>query len=573
MNTFKRIVYCPFTFVLVAYVFLFSFINPFSNLVINDEWAHTRQVEAFLNHSWKVQSNTDASLILLAFAGYFVSLVFGYSLIKMKVLIFTSSVVFLFFTYKSLKLKLNNYWVITITLLTLVFNPLILHLSGVFMTDIPFLALVSASVFFFLKYIEESKPIYSYIGSFISGLSLLVRQLGTFVFLGWFVYKIIFGLKNIRYIKKAFAGVWKDVFIFALFFTIYFLYPRHGDSTVEHLFKKLFDWDNIDLKLLFLINSLFYLSYFLSPLILVVKLNISRNKWLVMTILSLIPAYYVYRNNVFPTGNILYMEGLYAKSSQFFYQSIINNSITRAIFSLFIGLMFLKLVAIIIQNAKRIIMDKPLLYLAITSIILYLELALPNDQYDRYVLPLTYFLVLMFSFLIQETDSEKFSIILLTVLIFFVNYFLVLDFTTNNKLRWQAAKKITQATGLKAKIYVNGAYTRYISSQKIKDYSGNLYVSTQAQYNCASETIFTKINSENLIENLSSKYSKQIEYVIGKPDKINLKIPTSLGIPRAKEYHKNIYFEQEYPSIFYNLFGYNVKVQGWCDKRLLETKK
>jgi len=293
-----------------------------------------------------------------------------------------------------------------------------------------------------------------------------------------------------------------------------------------------------------------------------------------MLLLSIIPAYYIYKNNVFPTGNILFLEGLYSKSSQFFGSSLINNSLFKLVLSLIIGWVFIKAVMILSSEIKQNIKEKSIAFLLIASAIYYLSLALPNDQYDRYTLPLFYILLLIFSInYSRETKSTNhFSLIakcLPVLLIFFVNYFLVYDFYSNNNLRWAAAKSIAGATGLKSKIFVNGAYSRYISAHKIKDYSGELYISTQGQYDCAAETIYSKYSENNKTENTIIKYSRLIENKIGKPDVVYLKIPTSMGIPRAKDYQREVFFEKRYPSVFYNWYGYDVKVQGWCDKRRL----
>lgn len=571
----KKILYSPLTLILALYIPVFLIINPFSEVAVNDEWAHTRQVDAFLHHSWRIQINTDASLILLALAGFIWSLIFGYSLVKLKILIFLSSLILLFYAYKTFKLFNLNYVVSFLGLISLMFNPLVLHLSGVFMTDVPFLALMAASIYYFVKEMQGYGKINSYLGIIFSGLSMLVRQGGAFVFCGWFLYKFFKTLSAKEKLIRVFNFYFPELLVFVVFTIVYLFWPRYGGSSLTHLVSDIMDLNKIENRAFFQLYSLFYITFFLSPIALFQKIKLKKLTVVPFLLVGAVITILIYRNNVFQSGNILYLEGLYAKSNQFFQVNLLNNAFAKLIYSLIIGFLCVKIFFKIPSWVKAVKESESLLFLSFIWVIIFLGLIIPNDHYDRYVLPVFYVSLIIYAISFSQLKIQKLSNLLpllFSVLIVAFNILLVYEFTQNNQRRWEASRKIKLETGILSKIFVNGAYSRYISSQKIKDFTGNIYVDTNAQYLCAAQTLFIGSSENNKINVSLTKLSKTVTKLLGKPDKISLKSPSALGIPKAKDNYKNIYYRESYLSPLYNVVGYKVEVQGWCDKRLIEKK-
>ncbi len=86
----------------------------------------------------------------------------------------------------------------------LLFNPLFLHLSYSFMTDVPFLALALIACFCYLWGLQGDRAAWLWGGGFFAGWAFLVRQFGLFIPLSFLAYLILVCLLEKR-------GRWREL--------------------------------------------------------------------------------------------------------------------------------------------------------------------------------------------------------------------------------------------------------------------------------------------------------------------------------------------------------------------------
>ena len=110
--------------VVCALLILTTVSNPLVNISINDDWVFMLQVKAFLNSIYKLNVAIDPSFISQGILGYFWSLIFGFSIVKLRILTVLCSAIFIVVLSKIFKvLQIHNK--ITIVALCIVaFNPL-----------------------------------------------------------------------------------------------------------------------------------------------------------------------------------------------------------------------------------------------------------------------------------------------------------------------------------------------------------------------------------------------------------------------------------------------------------------
>src|SRR3989339_160920 len=547
----------PLFYVISLYIITLLAINPFGEFVVNDEWAHSRQVEAFINHVWRIQANTDAVLILQAFIGYFASLLFGFSHTLLKLTSVASAIFLLTGVYMIIRFfelpKKLMYFVLLMT----AFNPLIFHLSAIFMTDIPFLALFTWSLFFFSRGIATSNKRDEFFGIIFSSFSVLIRQAGVVPFIAYVTVK---AYKHFTEKERLNMNFWAGVVVFALFFSLSLLYPRYSaDSTgiLVKLTSDLIRIRDIPSRIMELLTFVIYFGFFLSPLVYAVKPLSKKNS--LLTLLLAIPLVYLtYKLNVFFVGNILYTEGLYAKHEPVLVLNILSHQTTKVLLSLIIGVASAKFLVLLLKYKP----DTTNFFLGLTVLGSLSILLFPNDLYDRYFLPLFIATLLYLAYNIGKTPLNTWKaggfLLLLAGISVILNY----DYFNTIKAKWQTASDITSKTGVKTKIYVNGTFTKHVVTKKTGDFTGLTYIDSLANFLCYTEIEPTEKNPtalSKLLENTDLFLLKSF----GLPPKIQEQ-RKKLSIPVVASENRNVVAEYTVSSPLYSLDGTEIKVVGWC---------
>lgn len=610
----------PIIYLIGVYLFFIFILNPFGEYVVNDEWAHTRQVEAFTHHVWRIQANTDAVLILQALAGYAVTLVFGYSftVLKMSVfLVFLTSIIGL---YRISKLLTNNNTVVLITILIYIFNPLVMHLNSVFMTDIPFLTLNIWSLYFFILFLQTSKTESIYIaplklsvskqylllflGSGFAIAGILIRQVGIILFASILVTLVTQALLRGSLNKNALTNI-STVLIAALIsVAIYAIWPRFNTTNnsynlggLNNLIEDLMSGKDLLKRTELMLKSICYFGFFTYPLTLGGSIILNKSLKYQRILLFIIPVaigvllgIWIYKLNLFPIGNILYFEGLYAKATQIRDLNILNNNLIKLVVSVLSGMSIIQVAIIMVFaikerkttffsnlrlnygdphnsiNLKDLSRNSGVIFFIFNTFLGYLFiLLLGNDMYDRYLLPS---FVSLLALLLLNRNQYKTNYRITTILLFsyiIISYCLVFDYTTTIRLRWETAKEITKATGIKTKILVDGTFAKYKSAEKMKDYTGLVYVDSAADYICVTEISHDK--TDTISSNIIRYPSKWIKHVFGEPEEIKAK--KSL-VPYVEKEKKLNIIKKHYYSPIYNLIGSVNTIEGWCNKTELE---
>src|SRR3989344_5113658 len=226
MNFFKKI-NLKLILILSLYIILVLIINPKGNFPINDDWIFYRQVEAFSSGQFRINSLIDPSFISQGIVALFWSKIFGLSFYSLRLLSILFTLVFAFFTYRNLEMLKIKEHLARVIILLLLFNPIILNSSMTFMTEIYFLAFISISIFFFLKYFQKYSNFSLVIASIFSGFALLTRQTGIVLFISFIL--VLFLSINTIYFQLVICFMLKVYFLkpdlepTLVYMTMYFL--------------------------------------------------------------------------------------------------------------------------------------------------------------------------------------------------------------------------------------------------------------------------------------------------------------------------------------------------------------
>lgn len=558
----RKLITNPLTICLFLYVAALIWINPLGEYVVNDDWAHTRQVEAFLNKSYRIQANTDAVLILQAVMGYAISLVFGFTLTNLKLLVIILSIFLLVGIYKISRLFELNKALTLILLITVAFNPLYLHLGSVFMTDIPFLAFFTWSLYFYLASLKSNNKKSELMAGIFCGLAVLIRQAGLVPFIAFTIVKVANSLINKKRLEKSF---YISTLLVLASFALYIIWPRYSGSgtgnfgSITNLLADSIRLRDVAKQFGSLLSAILYFGFFSFPFIFAVKYKWSMTQKIIGGFLPVLIGYWAYISNIFPSGNVLYLEGLYAKTTRLVEISLLNNNVVKLVLAVMIGTAVAKIVYVLMKAKYKNSLENQFLVLSFLGSLAALLFA--NDFYDRYLLPAVIVLLVFLARNVEKELSNKYVLTFFVTLYVFISTTLVLDYTHTIKLKWLTAEAITKQTGIKSKIYVDGTYTKYQSAKKTKDFTGLTYINTTENYLCYVDNV--KVQNISEIENILNKTNVFLDKILGETQGVKGLKEKTKNI-NTEEKDKKIFYSQEFYSPVYNLIGKESVIKGWC---------
>jgi len=202
----------------LLYIIFLFIILPFGEFLSDDDWAYVKSVEYLYKHGQlKILDWNPMSLIFHTFVGYIFSKIFGFSFTILRISTLILGLVGNILFYLLLKeLGINEIRARLFTLL-LIFNPIYFFLLFTFMTDVPFITWMIASMLFYLKGLKSNKIIYLYLGSLFATFCFLIRQSGILIPIGVFLYCCIHRSNYINLLKQTMAIICIPFLSFVIF--------------------------------------------------------------------------------------------------------------------------------------------------------------------------------------------------------------------------------------------------------------------------------------------------------------------------------------------------------------------
>jgi 4-amino-4-deoxy-L-arabinose transferase-like glycosyltransferase len=431
------------------------------------------------------------------------------------------------------------------------------------------------SIYFYLKYFEAKNKKYLLIAYLIAGLSVLIRQFGIVLlissssvffleyFKNWKREDLIKGLIGI-----SFLGV---------FFLTYILWPRFSDESIitqqiymQGLYGKI---SNIllGMPLVILIFSPFILNIAFSYI-----KKVKPFYLLIFLVLSLITAYNVFLYDLFPLGNILYIEKLYAKSGFRSNLSIFDNVLFKSVVSLRIGVSAAFVLVLLLAKWCKIkdyvqklfikVKTKEL-FLVLTTLGMFIILLFPKDTYDRYFLPFIVSLTLLLIIKTRTFKIYKFSYFLIFTL-FLLSAILNYQYMTIQRIKYRQAGQLTELTGLVKQIEVDDTYLKYMYSLEINDSTG-LKGSKPEHLDYVCYVRDYTLNTDRSVFKLVDSAEEFLKKFTDNPKIYQRKnIPTN----RIKNNLDKLVINDEYFSPIYSIIGKRAFVGSWCEPEIIRPK-
>ena len=530
----------------------------FGNYPVNDDWVFLWQVKAFASGIFKINTELDPSFVAQGFLGLLWSKIFGLDYINLQILTFLISIGTAFVVYKTLLLLGSRKTYAAAGALTLLFNPIFFASSFTFMTDNYLLFFLSVATYFFVRYFSSKTHKDLILGSFFGMLAAATRQNGILIFLPFLILSIV-SFRKEKWATQAMRLLIPALFII-LSIAVAFLWPRFGTN------KRFLEPENLAGRLQILLYAPQYFLIFLSPVFIGIKGQL-KGIWRksLAVIITASAALYLFRTDLFPMGNMLYIEELYAKSDFRSNFSLFDNIFAKLFFAIIWGLGFTKVLFYIIIKFKNRLQLNSLrrqeLFLLISFALNLIILSVSSDMYDRYLMPSFLFLLLFaFGRLGAGYSLNKICVYLAITLLAVISIVLQWDFSARNTLMWKQLEELRQKTGMSTQIDFNDTYINHIAVRESGDFTG-----LESRRGSFDPLCFI----QDYTLDSSSEFSKKVESLGRVISSKTLENPKPIGVrkktlPRIKNNLDNLLFNEEYSTLLYGLVGKKTYVGSFC---------
>ncbi|MGA7731620.1 MAG: glycosyltransferase family 39 protein, partial [Chloroflexia bacterium] len=178
--------------ILAGWVLVLLLIPPQHEYPILDDWIYAGSVRTMLDtHTFVMPAQSQANLIGLTLWGLLWVSIFGFSYTVLTYSTLFWSLVALFAFYGIARTLHVGPWGALLGTALLGFNPLFVHLSYSFMTDLPFLGLVLASCYFYIIGLQGGSRLYLLPAGLLAGGAFLIRQFGLLVPVAFLAYLLL----------------------------------------------------------------------------------------------------------------------------------------------------------------------------------------------------------------------------------------------------------------------------------------------------------------------------------------------------------------------------------------------
>lgn len=186
----RQLFFVVITILLSLWGGIVLFISPVGEFMINDDWCFVRIVETLLdgkNVTATGWGDGGPSVLCHILWGLLFSTCFGFSVTTLRISVLILAIGSSFALLLLLRQMKNSLWLSLLATLVLISNPLFLSQSFTFMSDITFLFLLISSFLLLHKGIEEHSHILLISGLFFALFSILTRQIGIVIPLGFLI--------------------------------------------------------------------------------------------------------------------------------------------------------------------------------------------------------------------------------------------------------------------------------------------------------------------------------------------------------------------------------------------------
>lgn len=544
---------------LTVLLFLMSivFINPWVNIAINDDWDFFKHIEYFRNGVFMKNALVDATLIIQAYIAFFWSYIFGYSFISFRLLSIVFTIFFLIGCNKILKFFDVSEGARLVSLLTLLFNPLVFMASMSFMTEIYFLTFFVWSLFYFLKYLDKPITGYLILFSLFTMCSILSRQFGLVSFLAYFMVLVPYRLKTRNYLH---IFLYLLLVIPAIYLSI--TYPTHQLLEEKSVFLEgiLAKQSLILSQLQSIILLVPYIGFFFLPFGLL-KINLRSKKFIAALFLTVLSFGYFYNRDVFALGNTFYIEGLYAKTDFFHYLSLFDN-IPFKVFICFISIFsFFNLIfslPIKLFKPSWISSTLGLLGLGMFSVAF-----ITDGVFDRYFINFFVIAILILAVVFKHERSDSSLVKAAILLLIVFTTILTADYFASEKTKWLVGELLQKEKNTKTGIFVSGVFTRHHNATKFEHpWDIKSAIPQGLNYKCYVQKY--SVTSESPIYRVLHRLenSRTLEKFIYNPTIVDSKLTAGV-VPINQRLHK-IEKSHEYYSPLYYLIGARSFISQYC---------
>ncbi len=167
-----------YVYVTLAWLVLHACSWNTANWSFGDDFAYALPVQQMLKTGEMHYTNwSSMTLVLQVWLGAGLSSLMGFSFDHLRLLSVLSHLSFILaFCAIAGRMKLHPWWTVLAALL-LLFQPLIVELSLCFDTDLPFLGILMWSVYFFLRYVQDSRLLDYVLGMVLCVAAFFIRDL------------------------------------------------------------------------------------------------------------------------------------------------------------------------------------------------------------------------------------------------------------------------------------------------------------------------------------------------------------------------------------------------------------
>lgn len=435
-------------------------INPIGNFPLNDDWAYAEVTKKLVDNCvFELGYVPSMTLFTHCLWGSVFVKLFGFShtILRFSTLMisFISILFFYLLLIQLCHLKRKQSFYVS----TLVFiNPLFLSLSNSFMTDVPFVAYILGSIYFYSKFCQNGKIVYYLLTAFFLIWALLIRQLALSFIIGILLVDC-FMSKKIQ---------WRSIALFIISFIVLFAFEKWlkvNDTSFGYpyiFYKNRSTIDSIsilDMIINFFKRWIHYISFsgfvlipILGPYLVYYfknKLFLFQKKQFIISVILLLPV--IWSLQKFPLGDYLYNCGVGAETLYDTYILRINNQHGQSN-QLFIGIWLMSLIGsfslllILIQflflalkwdrdQAKK---NEVLTLIVISLFFYYSFLAMASPIFDRYLMV---FSVLIIPVLLTVYNPIVNNRKLFSVFFIILSTFSILankDYLAENRNKWLA---------------------------------------------------------------------------------------------------------------------------------------
>lgn len=437
-------------------------INPIGNFPLNDDWAYALSIKWFHETGqFKIANWGEMTLVgHLLWGGlctFFTD--FSHTTLRFSTIILGFGLLITLYSI-AIEVGFSKHTSLLMSLILLV-NPIFMALSNTYMTDVPFAFFTALSLLFYLKAHNNQSHSYLISAILFTVVSLLYRQLAFVLPISWFLAQLALPKRSIKkwfWIASPLTIILLSYFLYVFFMkSVGVLQPRFNDRlSVIHSILSSFSLRSAVNIVGYISITFSYMGLFFSPfLVLVLKQSWKKYKWLLISYTIIISVVLIATGKTLPTLDNIWIDfgvgpttlpdfyGNFNYTPPYNMQIWLRGALTT------ISVFFGGLLGIQCFEHIRTRLHEFQTLFVVLAVIIYLAPFMLIGIYDRYLVPLFIFGILLLSPL-QNKDKHNHSMLKAAICLapFFVfSVCATHDYLSWNKVRWQALQEFEESNG------------------------------------------------------------------------------------------------------------------------------